>query len=105
MMISTLYPSRYSTLIDITECGTVSCLYVDFHFWITLLYYTVDTRTSIFVSVGCGLCPCVVSYFTLRGICHKTDFAQDEKLSFYLYAACVKVVGFLIITSMTFCME
>jgi hypothetical protein len=42
LMIRTLCPGRCCALLDITECCTASCTYVDFTYWITLLHYTVD---------------------------------------------------------------
>ena len=33
MRINTFYLSAYSTVLDITECGTTSCVVVDFDLW------------------------------------------------------------------------
>jgi hypothetical protein len=57
--IGMLCPSRYSNPTDVAECGTVVCMYLEFHLLDRLLRLIGSTQTSVVISVHNGFSPCM----------------------------------------------
>jgi hypothetical protein len=60
LIIGKLRPSRSSNFVDVLECSTVACTYLEFHLLNRILWFVDGIRTCMFISVHNGLYPCVV---------------------------------------------
>jgi hypothetical protein len=57
VQIGTLCPSRYSNPIDVAECGTAVCMYLEFRLPNRFLRFISSIQTSTVISIHNAFCP------------------------------------------------
>jgi hypothetical protein len=61
MTISTIYTGRYCTVLDVTQCGMASHIYVDLDLLNRVAILYCRQKYMYVISVRGGSCPCMVS--------------------------------------------